>query len=232
MFDKIKPKLTTKVKVVLASLVMSSLLAGCNDSDNDYYKYQIKVQNLTNGQPMSPVAIVFHDTGKLWEVGTPASNALEVLAESGDNSQVLGQSFVSRGESGAGVIMPGMSESIEISFDNDKPQLLSIATMLVNTNDAFTGVNAVNINDLRKGESISLHTRSYDAGTEENSELASTIPGPAAGGEGYNSERDDIDLVGMHAGVVSSDDGLTQSVLTQAHRFSNPTLLITVSRLK
>ena len=73
--------------------------------------------------------------------------------------------------------------------------LLSAVTMLENTNDAFSGINAMNIMNLSVGESISMHLGSYDAGTEKNSEQKSTIPGPAAGGEGYNSNRDDVDFV-------------------------------------
>jgi hypothetical protein len=102
--------------------------------------------------------------------------------------------------------------------------------MLVNTNDAFSGFNAMDIANLEVGESISLRTGSYDAGTEKNSESMASIPGPAAGGEGYNEARDDVDFVAMHPGVVSMDDGLMSSALTQAHRFDNPTLAITFTR--
>ena len=104
--------------------------------------------------------------------------------------------------------------------------------MLVNTNDAFTGVTAKDISNLAVNESISLLTSSYDSGTEKNSELMATIPGPAAGGEGYNEMRDDVDYVAMHPGVVTKDDGLAQSVLTQDHRFDNPTLSITITRVE
>jgi len=72
----------------------------------------------------------------------------------------------------------------------------------------------------------------YDAGTEANSETAATIPGPAAGGEGYNSTRDDRDTVGGHPGVISADDGLTGSALDASHRFDNPVARITITRLE
>lgn len=198
--------------------------------------YQVTVTNLTYAQPMSPLALVLHNEGQLWMVGEMASVALENLAESGDNSAVLSEAMVLSGQGGAGLLMPGMSEVVDVSYTftdaGDAPMMLSLATMLVNTNDAFTGVNALELNNLSVGESISLTTSSYDSGTEKNSELMATIPGPAGGGEGFNAERDDIDKVAMHSGIVSVDDGLMVSALTQAHRFDNPTLAVVVTRTK
>ena len=82
------------------------------------------------------------------------------------------------------------------------------------------------------GEIYSFNTSSYDAGTENNSELSTTIPGPAAGGEGFNADRDDVNVVAMHPGVVSKDDGLTNSVLSFSHRFDNPTLSVVITRVE
>ena len=231
-----------KLPLVLSTLALLSL-SGCNNSDKKtvevtpppapiVYSYDVKIVNLTQAQPMSPVAVVLHNEGMLWEIGTSASNALEHLAESGDNTGVLAESMVLTSQSGAGVLFPGASETVSISLSDTMPMMLSIATMLVNTNDAFTGVNAMNLSDMAMGDSVSLTTSTYDAGTEKNTETISTIPGPAAGGEGFNAERDDIDNVVMHSGIVSKEDGLMQSVLTEANRFDNPTLRVTITRTK
>lgn len=234
-----------KITAMLLVITVSLTLAGCNhnDSNNNVvvpipaptpitYSYEIKVINLTESQPMSPVALILHNEGQVWQVGQRASQALEMLAESGDNSAILADSMVLAGQSGAGVLLPGASETIAISITDTEPMLLSVVTMLVNTNDAFTGINAIALANLTLGESIAMTTSSYDAGTEKNSELMATIPGPAAGGEGFNAMRDDVDFVAMHSGIVSQDDGLNQSVLTQAHRFDNPTLWLSVTRTK
>jgi hypothetical protein len=230
---------------MLASMFV---LTACNDNDNNdapveppidppaaavNYSYEVKVTNLTQAQPMSPLAVVLHNEGNIWTLGESASVALENLAESGDNTDVLAMNFVNQGESGAGILPPGGTESLTITMTDEIPQLLSLATMLVNTNDAFTGVNAMDVSNLAVNESISLRTSSYDSGTENNSEMSGTIPGPAdTGGEGFNAARDDVDFVAMHAGVVSSDDGLTQSILTFDHRFDNPTLAVTITRIE
>jgi len=233
-----------KKSMTVALLVSLGLLSACNDSDSSKmkdiveppppppvnYSYEVTITNLTHAQPMSPVAVVLHNDEQLWQLGMMSSVALENLAESGDNSMVLAQSMVLAGQSGADIIMPGMSETIIVTLTDTEPMMLSLATMLVNTNDAFSGVNALSLTNLMVGESISMTTSSYDAGTERNSEMMSTIPGPVAGGEGFNEMRDDVDFVAMHAGVVSVDDGLSTSVLTQAHRFDNPTLAVLITR--
>ena len=73
----------------------------------------------------------------------------------------------------------------------------------------------------------------HHSGTEANTESAGTMPGPADNGEGFNSARDDLaDEVRMHSGVVTSDDGLSGSVLTQEHRWDNPTVRVVITRVK
>ncbi|QBY03239.1 hypothetical protein E2K93_02130 [Thalassotalea sp. HSM 43] len=227
----------------LAALAISSglLLTACGgDSGDDSvsavstnipnFSYQVDVVNLTYAQPMSPVAVVLHDEGQLWTLGESASMALENLAESGDGAMIMDLDVVSVSAAGEGMLMPGMNQQITITTSALLPQKISLATMLVNTNDAFAGVNGLMIADLEVGESISLVSGSYDAGTEANSETAASIPGPAGGGEGYNAIRDDVDFVAMHPGVVTMDDGLMASALTFDHRFDNPTLRVTITR--
>ncbi len=194
------------------------------------YEYKIDIINLTHSQPLSPIAVALHADGKLWNIGEPASNALEVLAESGDNSALLAS--LDNGVSTEGVLMPGNKASINVAIKDNDSALLSIASMLVNTNDAFVGLNAMSLSTLSVGESVKLFAYTYDSGTEGNSESTGTIPGPADGGQGYDEARDDVNFVAMHPGVVSSDDGLSTSVLTQDHKFDNPSVQFIVSRIE
>ena len=78
--------------------------------------------------------------------------------------------------------------------------------------------------------SLTFTTFAYDAGTEANSEAAGTIPGPADSGEGFNEERDDVNYVAMHPGVVSQHDGLSSSVLSSQHKFDNPLTQVVITR--
>ena len=127
-----------------------------------------------------------------------------------------------------------MTESVTLTVDeSDLGTLsLSLATMLVNTNDAFTGVNSTDLSGLAVGETVSMRAIAYDAGTEADSEGPGTIPGPADGGEGFNAARDDeADRVSMHPGVLSAADGLATSVLTEQHRFDNSVASISITRV-
>jgi len=155
-----------------------------------------------------------------------------MLAESGDNSGVLAETSLLDTVGGAGVVLPGQTETIVLDSKQDSIAALSVATMLVNTNDAFTGKTGIDVSTMQIGDSISMNTIAYDAGTEANSEAAGTIPGPADGGEGFNQARDDVDFVSAHPGVVGSDDGLMSSALTSVHKFDNPVMKITITRLR
>jgi hypothetical protein len=104
--------------------------------------------------------------------------------------------------------------------------------MLGNTNDAFTGLNKVDLSELAINDSVTYKTVAYDSGTEANTETAETIPGPAGGGEAFNSVRDDINMVTMHPGIVSSDDGLSTSTLSYQHKFDNPVMSVTITRIQ
>jgi spondin N len=240
-------KKSSLLKVAMAS-AMLTLLTGCPFDDDDdspdvvvtptppapvpEYSYDVQITNLTNAQPLSPVAIALHGDEMLWSIGKPASNALEVLAEGGDNSPFIAQESIIASASSEGAVMPGANSTISVTTTDSTATYITIATMLVNTNDAFSGLTGLNLSSFDVNDSKTWTLGVYDAGTEANSESMGTIPGPADGGIGYDATRDDLDLVTMHSGTVTMDDGLTNSVLTQAHRFDNPAMKVTITRTK
>jgi len=201
--------------------------------------FEVTVSNLSNAQPLSPIAVIAHqDAFSVFTVGSPASAGLETLAEGGDNSALLAEADAAAGTgdtaSGAAPIGPAGSETVSLTLNEADlgPSTISVSTMLVNTNDAITGVNAVPLAGMQVGDSVSMRTIAYDAGTEANTEQAAHIPGPAGGGEGLNAARDDIaDRVAMHPGVVGQDDGFATSDLNGQHRFDNPVAQITIERI-
>ncbi|TOM93915.1 hypothetical protein CGH67_27450, partial [Vibrio parahaemolyticus] len=80
-----------KILLVAASV---GVLAGCpNDDDNDVvksYRYTVNVENLTANQPMSPLAVLTHNSNfQLFEIGQSASVELEHLAEGGSNAELI-----------------------------------------------------------------------------------------------------------------------------------------------
>ena len=224
-----KSKLT-----LITSLAL--LLSACNDNNTPpepvEYSYTVTLTNLTYAQPLSPLGIILHGDHKMWTVGSAASVALEKLAEGGDNTDFLADSNALVTNSSSGVILPGTNSTIEINTTDRAATYFTAATMLVNTNDAFSGLTGIDISTLAVNDKKSWRLNVYDAGTELNSEAVGTIPGPADNGVGFEVTRDDVDFVGYHSGVVSQGDGLSTSVLTQAHRFDNPAIKLTITRTK
>ncbi len=229
------------IRTLSLSVLFVLGLASCSDDNNNNnnnnvasgeYSFEVMATNLTYSQPLSPLSVVAHTDGTLWSIGTEASASLELLAEGGDTSGIESESFVVSHVSGQAAIGPGSSDTLTLDIQGVLPEYLSMATMLVNTNDAFTGLSQLSTS-IALGETVTYNLSAYDAGTEANSEAQGTMPGPADQGEGFNAVRDDIsNHVRLHAGVVTVADGLSTSVLTEAHRFDNPVMKVTVTRTK
>lgn len=233
----------TKRKTLLATSLLLALSACGHDDDKTIetptpptapaeYSYSVTLTNLTYAQPLSPLGVVLHADAKMWTVGQASSIALEKLAEGGDNTDFIADTAALASNSGDGVILPGTASTIEVSTTDRNATFFTAATMLVNTNDAFSGLTGIDISTMAINDSTSWNLAVFDAGTEANTEMMGSIPGPADGGVGFDAIRDDVDFVAYHSGVVSQDDGLSSSVLTQAHRFDNPAIKITITRIK
>ena len=106
-------------------LLMFSVFIGCgSNDDNDDDRpaaveatYMVTATNLTNNQPLSPLAIVIHNEGyEGWYLGDAANDVLEVLAESGNPTDFLGEADgnteVVDTETGAGIVLPGDSDFV------------------------------------------------------------------------------------------------------------------------
>ena len=245
--------LKRKAARVIAMGLGALLLQACDSSNNNnappappppppppaMASFDVTVSNLTGAQPLSPVAVIAHQAGyQVFEVGSPATVGLEELAEGGDNTALIAEAdadmAVVATASGAGPIGPAGTETVTVEvLESELPDLLlSVSTMLVNTNDAISGINGTAIGAMAVGDVMTLRTIAYDAGTELNTEMATEIPGPAGGGEGFNAARNDrADRVAMHTGVVSQDDGYATSSLTEQHRFDNPVTQIRIERI-
>lgn len=229
-----------KKSIVVVALAAS--LAACGDNDNNEpepivtppppvtYTFDVTVSNLTAGQPLSPIALIAHTQGTLWQIGSPASLALETMAEGGDNSQLLAFENAIASASSEGPVGPGASTTITLTTESLDALKLSLATMMVNTNDGFTGLSALDVSSLAVGDSLTHSAVAYDAGTEANTEAAGTIPGPVDSAEGFNEIRDDVDFVARHPGVVTNEDGLSSSVLGPEHKFDNPLARVVITR--
>lgn len=235
-----------KAPLLAALAIGAAVVSGCSDNEFPSKRsYEVTVVNLSANQPLSPVAVVYHPEGyQAWSIGSEASLGLEMLAEEGITSEFLAEAqssthpWTSTADSSA--IGPGGSRTLSTQLVSNDDLQLTLASMLVNTNDAFTGVTSWDLSTLEVGESLSRMLPVYDAGTEFNSEEQGTIPGPADHGEGFNSEREELNKVTRHSGVVTAGpvsdlsgslDENTLSVLNESHRFDAPIARIVVRRM-
>lgn len=221
---------------------MTAILSACDYNDNDSadndietgdtaesYVYEVTLSNITQGQIFSPPALTTHAAGvTLWEAGKTASVALETLAESGDSSELIALNSIEQSQVGSSGIAPGDAQTFTLELSDSDSMSISLASMLVNTNDGFTGITNLDISNLALDESYQQTLMTYDAGTEENDELA--VPG--VGGEAFNASREgDVDRVAVHAGILTEHE-LSSSILQPEHKFDNPTAQLIITRVQ
>ena len=192
-------------------------------------QFDVTVTNLTAGQVFSPLFMATHDVNtSILTLGQPASAELATLAEDGDAAPLaallMGDAGVEDVQLGLAPIPPGASDTIRVTASSDKRQL-SLAAMLVNTNDAFVALEG---GTLPLGGHMRAYLVAYDAGSEANNEDCGFIPGPACMGMGAGV-RDTAGAEGfvhVHSGVHGIQD-LDAATLT----WGNPVALVTVTRV-
>jgi hypothetical protein len=202
-------KLTLLGLVALAATALAVGPAAADDDDPDHGRSQtwrVTITNLTPaGSQLSPPLLAVHSRHvDVWSVGEIASHGVAAIAEDANNA-VLASALslldgVKSATTGAGgPIPPGATRSYEVETSG-RYNRLSLLTMLVNTNDAFTGLDAEKL-----GARGSSHmTMAYDAGSERNNELASHIPGPCCGNAFVRAPEGG--LVAHHEGIVGRGD--------------------------
>ena len=177
--------LVKPVTLLLTFLLMT--FAGLSLADGQLKgRYEITVTNLTRGQSFTPILVASHRSAtRLFTLGAPASEPLAILAEGGDTAPLaewLEQAGGQDVHTLPGLLTPGMSVSTTV-VASPRHSHLSLAAMLIPTNDTFFSLNSV---VLPRHGSITLYALAYDAGTEFNDQSCANIPGPRCGGEGYS----------------------------------------------
>ena len=231
-------------QLVFIPLILS--LTACDNTDviNENTglntRYDVTVTNITANQPLTPVAVVIHNQGyEPWALGNSASDGLEMLAESGSPVMFLDEasnhSNVIIHAEAPGLTLAGTSSTVSLQLLHSHDIYLSFASMLADTNDAFTGMQNIIIGELSIGESSTHYSHVFDAGTENNTETADTIPGPSSSlGEaaGFSSEREtNNDFVSIHGGIVGEDE-LSGSALNESKRWLNYGAMIKITRVE
>lgn len=214
--------------LMLAGALVTSGIAVADDDDKSR-TYEVTVTNITGGPIFTPIMVAAHRPRvKLFQLGEPASNGLEQLAEGG-NTQPLTDELLAEGASdvvtSGDVLPPGHSVTLRVK-GNRHNNRISVASMLIPTNDAFFAVNSVRAPN-RYG-SKTIYSPAYDAGSEYNDELCVNIPGPptVCAGEGYNPESGE-GYVHVNPGIHGIGD-----LSAASYDWRNPVAKITIRRVR
>ena len=196
--------------------------------DDGGAKYEVTITNLTRGQAFTPILVASHKKGvKLFELGSMASPELAALAEGGDTmplgDKLSAMSEVKDVQNSGGLLDPGASVTVEVETKG-KYGYISVASMLIPTNDAFFALNGVKGPKGKK--TIALFSPAYDAGSEPNDELCDNIPGPVCGGEGGSPDAGGEGYVHIHAGIHGIGD-----LMAEDRDWRNPVAYITITRV-
>ena len=210
-----------------ASMLAAAPSFGAGPHDGKPVSYEVTVTNLTRGTSFTPILAATHRQQlNFLQLGQPASAELTSVAEAGDtgplSDTILSTPFASSASSG-GLLDPGHTVTITIAASK-RAHYLSLAAMLLPTNDGFIALNNVALPDRR--ETLRYVSNGYDAGTETNDELCAHIPGPLCGGEALSPGNAGEGYIHIHAGIHGVGD-----LAAAAYDWRNPVALITVRRV-
>jgi hypothetical protein len=246
---------------LVAALVPAA--AGDDDGDDDgggTRSYEVTITNLTEGQPLTPPVVATHRRkNQLFKVGRPASVGVREIAENGNNAPLLaflgadpfdrisdskqaGSSpLVPEGKPGAPGIPPdppAFADSVGFEITAaDEASRLSFVSMLVCTNDGFTGVNGLRLPG-RVGEAVSTETQGYDAHTELNREDFAQMVPPCQALIGVSSGEPGMEVSNpalAEGGVIAHHENIVggpgHDLVPAVHGWADPVAEITVERV-
>ncbi len=221
---KLKLFRSLKLSILLLIVVLIPMTSVFAAGENHYVTYEVTLENLTDGQIFSPPIFITHKGKyKLFHLRGRASDDLRLIAETGNTGPAAESANASRKvldvEALSVPLLPG--ELLTITIQGRRGARLSLASMLVQTNDGFVGASGLR---LPKEGVKSFHLRTYDAGTERNNELAEYVPGPPFGGTLRDPSNQRIHL---HRGILGIGD-----IDPQIFGWEGPTAKLTITPLE
>jgi hypothetical protein len=205
------------------------------------HRYQITLENLTTGQVFSPgVAATHTRKASVWSSNTAASEGIRLIAEDGLEATAVAELTAA----------PGIFDVVDIASPTNRiggdaplpnPQTfeitagananrLSLAVMLICTNDGFTGLSAVKLpGGFRPAV---FEVGAWDAGTEQNNERFSQIvdacteAGPVKNPPDGNGRVATSGVILPHPNIQGVGD-----LSVALHGWSFPVARITVQRV-
>ncbi len=235
--------ITTTVLAVFALMLGPAAVA------SNVATYEVTITNLTSGQPLTPPVVATHRKPfHIFEVGDPANFEVKEIAENGNNAPLLaalaGEKHVfDIAEGSTGPLVPsadpggsGFGDSVTLTITSAKgAKYLSFASMLICTNDGFTGIDGMRL-PKKVGDTVTLSTAGYDAGTEVNTEDFADIVPPCQGLIGISSGDPGTgmsdpalaegDVIRHHPGIVGGVD-----LVPGVHGWADPVVEVVIERI-
>jgi hypothetical protein len=233
------------IAVIAAGLLAVVFVAQPVQADDGAVRtYEITISNLNSGQPFSPPIFVTH-TGDatIFTPGQKAPEGIRLIAEQGNSSMLAS---ATRGMPGVSHVLatnmpihriggPG-SVTRTLTIDaSGSAHWLSMAAMLICTNDGFVGLNSVRLPDGMN--SLVYYARGYDAGTEINDQLYTNLGDPCGQVGPVTVAPDGMNLRTPESGVIRHHPGTAPNVGDQGARvkeygWGEPVAKIIVRRVK
>jgi len=216
------------MNILYKFLYLAIAVFSINTSMADEAKlYEVTITNLTRGQIISPVFAFTHNGSEtLFTSGEPVSPELAALAQDADANGLMSLFSASSATHeivmGAGGILPGNSETLMIHSNHDM-KYISLAAMLVSSNDAFIAINKLKL----PRRSLMITVPAYDAGSEANNESCEYIPGPPCGNANKAPDDEAEGFVHIHSGVHGIAD-----LDPAKFDWRNPVAKISIRRVK
>ena len=237
-----KKNINSNLKKVNTLLSISALMFA--SSQVQAQDLSITLTNTTQGLYFTPVITSAHTSDEnIFTLGTSATSELQTMAEGGDISglvSVLSNADANINENpAAGLLAPGASTTYTLTNDETNTYL-SVAAMVLPTNDGFVGLDSWEIPTETGTYTILLNA--YDAGTEANDEIINGggplgvagipfAPGSDGGTGGTGvTDTESNTTVHIHRGSLGDDDlnAGSSDLDNSVHRWLNPVAKLTV----
>ena len=224
-------------KLTAAAVVASFIFASSSALASGSKMYKVTITNITNSIIFTPILVASHrKKASIFKLGEKASDALAEIAESGSPvslAAMLATDYYATVENSGAPLFPGESVTVEVSA-NDGARRITVASMLLPTNDGFFALNGVRAP--RHG-TATYYSPGYDAGSEANDDDCNNIPGPQCRGVGFSADADtDEGYVHIHRGIK----GAVSNIPVDPHNpfadnvfdWRNPVAKITITRIR
>lgn len=217
--------------------IIAASLLGLFSAASQAQDLTVTLTNLTQGIYFTPVIAAAHDAdASIFHSTEAASEELKALAEGGSiagvSSLLAGYNADIVENPAAGLLNAAASTSFELT-SSDGNDYLSIAAMMLPTNDGFVGLDSWEIPT--EAGTYTVYLNAYDAGTEANDELIDSIPAApggdaGTGGSGLTDNQANSN-VHIHRGVLGDTDleGGESDLDSRVHRWLNPIAKLTVT---